>query len=97
MIFTAALVLTGCNKNLEQFTVTPTSLEFSGEAGSQTVTVTAGETWALKVTEGSSWITTSKTYGKSSTTVEIFSRTRSTFLELDENAFVDIISETFCS
>ena len=71
MIFTAALVLTGCNKNLEEFTVTPTSLEFSGEAGSQTVTVTASDTWALKITEGSSWITTSKTYGKSSTTVEI--------------------------
>ena len=71
MIFTAALVLTGCNKNLEEFTVTPTSLEFSGEAGSQTVTVTSSETWALKITEGSSWITTSKTYGKSSTTVEI--------------------------
>ena len=71
MIFTAALVLTGCNKNLEEFTVTPVNLEFSGEAGSQTVTVTSSETWALKITEGSSWITTSKTYGKSSTTVEI--------------------------
>ena len=71
VIFMAALVAVGCNKNLEQFTVTPTTLEFSGEAGSQTVTVTASDTWALKITEGSSWITSSKTYGKSSTTVEI--------------------------
>lgn len=71
LIFMAALVAVGCQKPLEQFTVTPTSLEFSGEAGSQTVTVTASDTWALKITEGSSWITSSKTYGKSSTTVEI--------------------------
>ena len=71
LIFMAALVAVGCQKPLEQFTVTPTSLEFSGEAGNQTVTVTASDTWALKITEGSSWITSSKTYGKSSTTVEI--------------------------
>ena len=66
-----AFVAIGCNKNLEQFTVTPTSLEFSGEAGSQTVTVTAGETWALKINGGGSWLTTSKTYGKSSGQVEV--------------------------
>ena len=71
LIFMAALVAVGCQKPLEQFTVTPTSLEFSGEAGNQTVTVTASDTWALKIAEGSSWITSSKTYGKSSTTVEI--------------------------
>ncbi|MBQ7898591.1 MAG: hypothetical protein IJ307_01935 [Bacteroidales bacterium] len=71
VIFTAALMLTGCNKNLEQFTVTPTSLEFTGEAGSQTVTVTAGETWALKINGGGSWLTTSKTFGKSSGQVEV--------------------------
>ena len=68
---TMAFVAIGCNKNLEQFTVTPTSLEFSGEAGSQTVTVTAGETWALKINGGGSWLTTSKTYGKSSGQVEV--------------------------
>ena len=66
-----AFVAIGCNKNLEQFTVTPTALEFSGEAGSQTVTVTAGETWALKINGGGSWLTTSKTYGKSSGQVEV--------------------------
>ena len=63
LIFMAALVAVGCQKPLEQFTVTPASLEFSGEAGSQTVTVTASDTWALKITEGSSWITASNTYG----------------------------------
>ena len=71
LIMTMAFVAIGCNKNLEQFTVTPTSLEFSGEAGSQTVTVTAGETWALKINGGGSWLTTSKTYGKSSGQVEV--------------------------
>ena len=42
-------------------TVTPTSLEFSGEAGSQTVTVTASDTWVLKIADGGSWLKTSKT------------------------------------
>ena len=61
----------GCNKTLEQeFSVTPTLLEFTGEAGTQTVTVTASDTWALKI-NGGSWITTSKTYGQSSSTVEV--------------------------
>ena len=71
LIMTMAFVAIGCNKNLEQFTVTPTALEFSGDAGSQTVTVTAGETWVLKINGGGSWLTTSKTYGKSSGQVEI--------------------------
>ena len=70
LIMTMAFVAIGCNKNLEQFTVTPTALEFSGEAGSQTVTVTAGETWGLKI-NGGSWLTTSRTYGKSSGQVEV--------------------------
>ena len=71
LIMTMAFVAIGCNKNLEQFTVTPSSLEFSGDAGSQTVTVTAGETWVLKINGGGSWLTTSKTYGKSSGQVEV--------------------------
>ena len=70
-ICAAALMAAGCNKTLEQeFSVTPTLLEFTGEAGTQTVTVTASDTWALKI-NGGSWITTSKTYGQSSGTVEV--------------------------
>jgi len=70
-ICAAALMAAGCNKTLEQeFSVTPTLLEFTGEAGTQTVTVTASDTWALKI-NGGSWITTSKTYGQSSSTVEV--------------------------
>ena len=67
----AALVALSCEKPVEPFSVTPTSLEFSGEAGTQTVTVTAGDTWALKIDEGASWLTTSKLFGKSSATVEV--------------------------
>ena len=67
----AALVAVSCEKAVEPFSVTPTSLEFSGEAGTQTVTVTAGDTWALKIDEGASWLTTSKLFGKSSATVEV--------------------------
>ena len=61
----------GCQEPLPQFSVTPVALEFNGEAGSQTVTVTAGETWAVKITEGAGWITSSKTYGSSSASVEV--------------------------
>ena len=70
MIFAAALIA-GCTENLEQFAVTPTSLEFDGEAGTQTVNVTASGTWALKINGGDTWLTTSKTYGKSSGSVTV--------------------------
>ena len=71
---TMALVAVGCNKGLGQFTVTPTALEFSGEAGSQMVSVTVddGATWVLKVDpSATSWLSTSNTYGKASMNVEV--------------------------
>ena len=74
VIMTMALVAVGCNKTLEQLTVTPTSLEFTGEAGSQTVSVSVGDgaTWVVKVDpSASSWLSTSNTYGKVSMNVEV--------------------------
>ena len=74
VIMTMALVAVGCNKELGQFAVTPTALEFSGDEGSQTVTVTVGEgaTWALKIDPAaSSWLSTSKLFGKASGNVEV--------------------------
>ena len=71
---TMALLAVGCNKELGQFTVTPTALEFSGEAGSQMVSVTVddGATWVLKVDpSATSWLSTSNTYGKASMNVEV--------------------------
>ena len=71
---TMALIAVGCNKELGQFSVTPTALEFSGEEGSQTVAVTVGEgaTWVLKVDPAAtSWLSTSKTIGKTSGNVEV--------------------------
>lgn len=70
-IAVAALLAVSCNNELAQFSVTPVELNFSGEAGTQTVSVTAGDTWALKVEEGLSWLSTSRTYGKSSAEVEV--------------------------
>ena len=72
-LFTAvsALILAGCQEDLKQFTVTPTALEFTGDAGTQTVSVTASDTWALKINGGGSWLTTSHTYGKSSAEVKV--------------------------
>ena len=70
-IAVAALLAAGCEENIGQFAVTPVNLEFSGEAGTQTVSVTAGDTWALKIEDGGSWLTTSRTYGKSSADVAV--------------------------
>ena len=67
----AALLAAGCNNELEQFSVTPLELNFSGEAGTQTVSVTADDTWALKIENGGSWLSTSRTYGKTSADVEV--------------------------
>ena len=71
---TMALVAVGCNKELGQFTVTPSALEFSGDEGSQPVSVTIGEgaTWVVKVDPAAaSWLSTSKTYGKVSGGVDV--------------------------
>ncbi len=70
---TAAVMLAaGCQPKIEQLiSVSPASLEFDGNAGTQTVTVNSSETWALKVIADGTWCKTSKTYGKGSTTVEV--------------------------
>ena len=70
-VLLATLVAVSCQETLEQFSVTPTVLEFSGDAESKTITVTANGSWALKITDGSSWISSSKTVGKSSSEVII--------------------------
>ena len=63
----------GCKpENLSgSLSVTPSTLQFDGEAGTQTLSVTASGTWALKQTSGSDWCTPSRTYGKTSATVDI--------------------------
>ena len=70
-VLLAALVAVSCQETLVQFSVNPTTLEFGGDAQSLTVSVTAGDTWAVKITEGSNWITSSKTYGQSSSEVTV--------------------------
>ena len=74
LVTVSALFAVACQPTLEQFAVTPTALEFSGDAGSQTVSVTVGEgtTWVLKVdASAASWLSTSKTIGKTSGNVEV--------------------------
>ena len=71
LVALSALIVVGCDNELAQFSVTPTELNFTGEAGSQTVSVTASDTWALKIKDGGSWLTTSHTYGKSSAQVTV--------------------------
>ena len=63
LIAAAALLAVSCNNELAQFSVTPVELNFSGDAGTQTVSVTADDTWALKLENGISWLSTSRTYG----------------------------------
>jgi hypothetical protein len=67
----AAILAAGCQPTLEQFSVTPTTLEFGGDAQSLIVSVTAGDTWVVDITEGAGWITSSKTYGQTSTDVTV--------------------------
>lgn len=71
IIAVSALLATGCKETLELFEVAPTALEFGGGAEIKTVTVTSDGTWTLKITNGESWITSSKIYGKTSGDVEI--------------------------
>ena len=51
--------------------VTPTLLEFSGEAGVQTLTVTSAGSWTMKKSDKATWCSLSHVYGKSSTTIEV--------------------------
>jgi len=73
LFLAAALMLAAaCEPKIEeQLSVTPAVLEFDGGEGTQTLTVTSSVTWALKQTSGESWCKPSRTYGKSSTTLEV--------------------------
>lgn len=67
-----AMVFAACEPKIEdQLSVTPLLLEFDGGEGVQTLTVTSSETWALKQTSGEEWCKPSRTYGKSSATVDV--------------------------
>ena len=70
-IMLAALVAVSCQPTLEQFSVTPTVLEFTGDAGSQEVSITADGGWTLTIPAGNSWLTSSRTYGTSSAVIKI--------------------------
>ena len=73
ILTTILLLASGCKpEDLSgKLSVSPAVLEFGGNEGTQTLSVTATGTWALKQTAGTQWCTPSKTYGKTSTTVDI--------------------------
>ena len=72
LILTIALVAVGCNKTLESnLTVSPTSLEFTGDAGTQTLTITSTGAWTLTQTENTAWCTPSRSFGKGSATIKV--------------------------
>ncbi len=72
LLLTAAVLLAaGCQQAVESpLSVTPTTLEFDGAGGTQTLTVTSSTTWALKVS-GGNWCVPSRTFSKTSGTVDI--------------------------
>ena len=83
--FTAA----SCNKNLVEgsLTLSDTSLEFTGDAGTQTVTVTSSGVWAMTKASGAKWCKVSQTSGSGETVLEITvtantPKERSTMFEL---------------
>ncbi|MBO5311207.1 MAG: hypothetical protein J6A91_04060 [Bacteroidales bacterium] len=70
--FAAVLIaLVGCKNNeLDgSLSVSPSTLEFGGDADTLTVTVTAENAWAVK--SSATWCTTTPTYGKSGMTVKV--------------------------
>ena len=72
LILTIALVAVGCNKTIESnLVVTPTSLEFTGDAGTQTLTITSTGAWTLTQTENTAWCTPSRSFGKGSATIKV--------------------------
>ncbi len=72
LLAAAVLIMAACQPTVEEaLKVTPTVLNFEGGEGSQTLTVTSSGTWAMKQADGSSWCTSSNTFGKSSMTITI--------------------------
>ncbi len=72
ILLTAAVLLAaGCQPKMEELKVTPTVLNFSGEAGSQTLSITSPGTWVLKQNSGVSWCSSSNTYGRGSMDITI--------------------------
>jgi len=68
----AMLVIVGCEPKMNnQLSVTPATLDFDGAAGTQTLTVTSTDTWALTIPSDAAWVSSSNTYGKGSMTIEI--------------------------
>ena len=71
-IATALMLAAACEPKIEeQLSVTPAVLEFDGGEGTQTLTVTSSDTWVLKQISGESWCVPSRTFGKTSGTVDI--------------------------
>ena len=83
----AVLMAAACNKPIEgQLTVTPTELNFSGDADTLSVTVTSSGVWAMTKTSGTSWCKTSRTDGEGVMTIDVLvkankPKARTTMLE----------------
>ena len=68
----AAVLAVSCNQEMTgQLSVSPTILEFDGEAGVKTLTVTSSGSWTMNKPSDAGWCTASQPYGKSSATIEI--------------------------
>ena len=70
--FAAVLAVFGCNRELGgELSVSPASLEFGGDAETQTLIVNASSSWTTAMSSDVKWCTLSKTYGKASETIEV--------------------------
>ena len=70
--FAAVLAVMSCNRELEgEISVSPVSLEFGGDAGTEMLTVNSSVSWTMAMSSDVKWCTVSKTYGKSSETIEV--------------------------
>ncbi len=93
----AALMLAGCQRPIEEgLVVNPLSLEFTGDPGVQTLTITSAGPWVLTQTEGTSWCTPSRSMGNGSATINVsvkanLPQERSTELTFKSSGFAPVV------
>ena len=71
-IVLCAFVSVSCNNKIDgDISVSPSVLEFDGGAGTQTLTLQTSSSWTASFSENVKWCSISKSYGKSSATIEV--------------------------
>ncbi len=72
LLISAVLLAAGCQDNLGgDFSVSPTTLDFDGTAGTKVIKITTSSPWSVEKNTGSSWCSASVTSGKATTVIDV--------------------------